>query len=182
MPQYSAVTNNTDIPNSQATGIPPDDRPALARALEAFEAFQLRLMAVHAPEFTAMELTMAQAKLLYVVTAASELTMSEIAQRLGVTASTASGAVDHLVSMGFLTRVDDPANRRQVRVSVTPFGLETLEQIRELSTRQLRALFEVVSDEELAIVERATRILTDAVSKAADAPTSSFTPTARSNE
>ena len=101
-------------------------------------------MAVHAPEFTAIDLTMAQAKLLYVVTATGEQTMSEIAQRLGVTISTASGAVDHLVSIGLLSRVDDPANRRQVRVSVTRYGLETLEQLRELSTRQMRALFEVV--------------------------------------
>ena len=58
-------------------------RPALDRALAAFEALQQRLMAVHAPEFTALDMTMAQAKLLYVVTAAGELSMSEIAQRLG---------------------------------------------------------------------------------------------------
>lgn len=121
------------------------------------------MMSVHAPEFTSIDLTMAQAKLLYVVTASGELTMSEIAHRLGVTISTASGAVDHLVAIGFLSRVDDPMNRRQVRVSVTPLGLETLEQLRELSTRQLRSLFEVIDDDGLAVVERAIRILTDAL-------------------
>ena len=152
-------------------------RPALDRALEAFEVLQHRLMAVHAPEFTSVDLTMAQAKLLYVVTASGDLSMSEVAQRLGVTISTASGAVDHLVSVGLLSRVDDPANRRQVVVSVTPFGLETLEQLRELSTRQLRALFEVVSDDDLAVIERSIRILADAVESVAS-PTS---PTTRSN-
>jgi DNA-binding MarR family transcriptional regulator len=138
-------------------------RPALERTLDAVEAFQQSLMAVHAPEFTAMDLTMAQAKLLYVVTAAGELSMSEIAQRLGVTISTASGAVDHLVSVGLLNRVDDPANRRQVRVSVTPFGRETLEHLRELNTRQMRALLDTIGDDDLAVVERAIRILTDAL-------------------
>ena len=113
-------------------------RPAVERTLEAFEAFQQRLMSVHAPEFAALDLTMAQAKLLYVVTAAGELTMSEIAHRLGVTISTASGAVDHLVGLGLVGRSDDPANRRQVRVSVTELGHDTLEQLRELSMRQLR--------------------------------------------
>jgi DNA-binding MarR family transcriptional regulator len=152
-------------------------RPALDRALEAFEVLQHRLMAVHAPEFTSVDLTMAQAKLLYVVTASGDLSMSEVAHRLGVTISTASGAVDHLVSVGLLSRVDDPANRRQVVVSVTPFGLETLEQLRELSTRQLRALFEVVSDDDLAVIERSIRILADAVESVAS-PTS---PTTRSN-
>ena len=147
---------------------PNQSRPALDRALEAFEVLQQRLMAVHAPEFTSVDLTMAQAKLLYVVTASGDLSMSEIANRLGVTISTASGAVDHLVSVGLLSRVDDPANRRQVVVSVTPFGLETLEQLRELGTRQLRALLEAVSDDgDLAAIERAMRILSDALEASA---------------
>ncbi|HEY2916529.1 MAG TPA: MarR family transcriptional regulator [Candidatus Limnocylindrales bacterium] len=146
-----------------------DARPAVARALEAFEDLQRRLMAVHAPAFTAIDLTMAQAKLLYVVAATGELSMSEIAQRLGVSLSTASGAVDHLVSTGFLSRRDDPANRRQVRVAATAFGLAALEELRELSTRQLRALFALVSDPDLAVIEEATRILVAAASAAAEA-------------
>jgi len=121
-------------------------------------------MAAHAADFTTLDITMAQAKLLYVVSARGELSMSEIARQLGVTASTASGAVDHLVGLGYLARSDDPANRRQVRVSVTPLGSQTLEQIRELSTRQLRMLFELVSDDDLEVIERATRIMSDAVS------------------
>ncbi len=138
-------------------------RVAVERTIEAFEAFQQRLMSIHAPEFAALDLTMAQAKLLYVVTAAGELSMSEIARRLGVTVSTASGAVDHLVGLGLIGRSDDPANRRQVRVSVTELGHDTLEQLRELSTRQLRALFEVLDDDDLAVIEHATRLMTHAV-------------------
>ena len=131
-------------------------------------------MAVHAPEFTSVDLTMAQAKLLYVVTASGDLSMSEIAHRLGVTISTASGAVDHLVSVGLLSRIDDPANRRQVVVSVTPFGIETLERLRELGTRQLRALLEAVRDDrDLAVIERAMRILSDALETSNDPNTRS---------
>ena len=139
-------------------------RPRVEQALTAYQAFESRLMAVHAPEFTAVDLTMAQAKLLYVVTATGDLSMSEIAQRLGVTISTASGAVDHLVSIGLLNRIDDPANRRQVQVSVTPYGRQTLEAMRELNIRQLRALLDLVGDADLKVVERAIRILTDAIS------------------
>ena len=146
-------------------------RPAVQGALDAFETLQQRLMSVHAPDFAALDITMAQAKLLYVVTATGELTMSDIAQRLGVTASTASGSVDHLVALGLLRRVDDPANRRQVRVSVTPGGLETLEQLRELGARQLRALYDEMSDAELKVVVRATRIMTRAVADLSDTPT-----------
>ena len=91
----------------------------MARAVARFEAFQHSLMAAHADEFTTVDLTMAQAKLLYVVMAAGELSLTEIAGRLRVTPSTASGAVDHLVGLDLLTRADDPANRRQIRVSIT---------------------------------------------------------------
>jgi DNA-binding MarR family transcriptional regulator len=99
------------------------------------------------------------------VTAAGELSMSVIAQRLGVTISTASGAVDHLVGLGLIGRTDDPANRRQVRVSVTRLGHDTLERLRELSTRQLRALFDVLDDDDLAVIEHATRLMSHAVQK-----------------
>ena len=141
-------------------------RPALVRTLAAFEVFQQRLMAAHAAEFTTLDLTMAQAKLLYVVVAAGELSMSEIAQRLGVTVSTASGAVDHLVGLGYLARADDPANRRQVQVSITRLGAETLDQVRELGQRQLQMLLEPLGDSDLEIIERATRIMADALSTA----------------
>ena len=117
-----------------------DPRPAIAGALAAFEAFEQRLMAVHAPEFTAFDLTMAQAKLLYVVAASRDLSMSEIAHR-----------------------IDDPTTRRQVRVTATARGVEALEHMRELSTRQLRLLLAPLDDDELDVVERAIRILTDAI-------------------
>jgi DNA-binding MarR family transcriptional regulator len=151
---------------------PNQHRPAVDRTLEAFEAFQQRMMNVHAPEFAALDITMAQAKLLYVITAGGPLTMSEISQRLGVTVSTASGAVDHLVAVGLLARVDDPVNRRQVQVSVTGLGHETLAHIRELNTRHMRTLFAVISDADLGVLDHATRIMSDAIAliwSAADA-------------
>ena len=145
---------------------PNSRRPAIERALETFEAFQQRLMSLHAPDFAALDVTMAQAKLLYVVAAAGELTMSEVAQRVGVSISTASAAVDRLVATGLLARSDDPSNRRQVRVSITPSGSDNLEQLRELSLRQMRELLERVPDDDLAVIERATQILMAAIEAA----------------
>jgi DNA-binding MarR family transcriptional regulator len=156
------TSNSKVMPNQRA-----DERPAVLRALATFEIFQQRLVAVHAVDFTTLEITMSQAKLLYVLSAEGELTMSGIARRLGVTVSTASGAVEQLVGLGYLSRLDDPTNRRQVHVSLTPLGSQTLEQVRELSTRQLRKLFELLTDDDLEVVERATRIMSDAFSQTA---------------
>jgi DNA-binding MarR family transcriptional regulator len=101
-----------------------------------------------------------------VIATAGELSMSEIAHRLGVTVSTSSGAVERLVELGLLARSDDPNNRRQVRVSVTPTGTTTLAQLQELSSRRLRTLLERVGDEDLDVIECAIRIMADAVSDA----------------
>jgi DNA-binding MarR family transcriptional regulator len=120
-------------------------------------------MSVHAIELSAIELTMAQAKLLYLVAANGGLSLSEIAGRLGITLSTASGAVDRLVELGLLDRTAVPTNRRQVQVSATSLGIDALEQFHELGERQLRAFLERVDDADLAVIERAIGLLADAI-------------------
>jgi DNA-binding MarR family transcriptional regulator len=133
------------------------------RVLAAFERFQHRLMSVHAAEFTDFDLTMAQAKLMYIVVAGGGMSLSEIAQRLGITLSTASGAVDRLVELGLLSRTAVPTNRRQVSVEATGLGIQTIEQFHELGARQMRAFLAHVPDDDLALVERAITVLANAV-------------------
>jgi DNA-binding MarR family transcriptional regulator len=136
--------------------------------LRAFGQFQTRLMTVHAIELSSIELTMAQAKLLYLVAATGGLSLSEIAGRLGISLSTASGAVDRLVDLGLLDRATVPSNRRQVQVSVTPAGIEALEQFHELSERQMRAFLERVDEADLALIERALDVLAAAIPDSPD--------------
>lgn len=50
------------------------------------------------------------------------LRLSELAERMGITAPTASRAVDGLVDLGLLERHTDPADRRAVRIDVTKSG------------------------------------------------------------
>jgi DNA-binding MarR family transcriptional regulator len=139
------------------------DPAALDRTLAALEVLEQRLMAAHVADFTAVEVTMAQAKLLYVVISGGPQSVSEIAGHLGVSISTASGAVDHLVQLGLLARADDPQNRRQVRVSATPEGVQTIEQMRDLGARHFRTLLERLEDRDLRTIERAIRVLTVAI-------------------
>ena len=118
-----------------------------------------RLIGGHAPEFTEVGVTMAQAKVLYVVMAAGELRMSELAARLGVGSSSASGLADRLVELGLLRRHDDPDDRRQVVVTTTPEAVALLERFRELNQRQLRELLSRLDAEELEVVGRSVDIL-----------------------
>jgi DNA-binding MarR family transcriptional regulator len=109
-----------------------------------FERLMQRLADSHAPEFLEIDVTMPQAKLLYLLGAAGELHMSDLVARLGTSPATVSGLVDRLVDHGLATRRDDPTDRRQVLVGLTGAGIDFLGRFRELNARQLRELVAVL--------------------------------------
>ena len=126
-----------------------------------------RLISDHAPEFTEVGVTMAQAKVLYVVLAAGHLRMSELASRLGTGASSASEMVERLVELGLLRRVDDADDRRQVVITATPDAAALLERFRELNQRQLREILVRLDADELAIVGESLEIFHRAIDRGA---------------
>ena len=126
-----------------------------------------RLISDHAPEFTEVGVTMAQAKVLYVVLAAGHLRMSELASRLGIGASSASEVVERLVELGLLRRVDDADDRRQVVITATPDAAALIERFRELNQRQLREMLGRLDADELAIVAESLEIFHRAIDRGA---------------
>jgi len=126
-----------------------------------------RLIAGHAPEFTEVGITMAQAKVLYVVTAAGHMHLSELAARLQIGSSSASELVDRLVELGLLGRGADLEDRRQVVITVTSEAHALLERFRELNQRQLRALLGRLDAAELAVVDQSFEILVRAIDRPA---------------
>lgn len=143
----------------------------IERVVRAYEAFMHALMSQHAPEVTSIDITMAQAKALYAVLATGELRMSDLAARLGVTSSTATGQVDRLVELGLLDRRDEPGDRRHVVVVATAQAAATMEHLRELNSRRMRDLLGHVPPDELVVVEQAIAILNRSfVGGTADSP------------
>ena len=130
-----------------------------------YEALMHRLIADHATDFTEVGITMSQAKVLYVVMAAGQLRMSELAARLGIGSSSASGLADRLVELELLIRHDDPADRRQVVVTTTPQAVALMERFRELNQRQLRELLTRLDPDELDIVDRSLDVLGSAIDR-----------------
>jgi DNA-binding MarR family transcriptional regulator len=155
--------------------VKPNHRPPAAADLErvvgVFDGLMHRLMATHAPELNAIELTMSQTKAMYLVIASGPMRMSELAARLHVTNSTATGQADRLVELGLLERREDPADRRQVVVSATPHAEQILERFRELNSRRMREMLARIDAADLPTVERALSILDAAVAAEASEPT-----------
>ena len=60
---------------------------------------------------------------------AGGLTAGELAREVGVTTGAVTGAIDRLEKVGYAKRVPDPADRRRVRLAVTPRFRENAESI-----------------------------------------------------
>lgn len=108
--------------------------------LAHFQSLMRHVSDTHAPEFLGVELTMAQAKVLYVVSLRPGMTMSALATEVGVGLSAASGIVDRLVASRYIDRREGPADRRQQLLTVTPAGAAALDRMRELRAEMMRRL------------------------------------------
>ncbi len=73
--------------------------------------------------------TLAQCHALLEIEARRELSLSELAQQLGLDKSTLSRTIDGLVNIGLVARATDTADRRSVRLSLTAQGRSTCDLI-----------------------------------------------------
>jgi DNA-binding MarR family transcriptional regulator len=158
--------SQASVTSEGTAAIPADHRTtAIDETIAGYESLMQRLAGAHEPDFLEIDVTMPQAKLLYLLGASGDLHMSEIVHRLGVSLSTVSGLVDRIVDHGLATRRDDPADRRQVVVGLTPAGTAFIDRFRELNARQMRQLLEDLDDTDLALVREALIALDRAASR-----------------
>jgi DNA-binding MarR family transcriptional regulator len=153
-----------------------DRATAIDEVIAGYEGLMQSLADIHAPEFLEIDITMPQAKVVYLLGAAGDLHMSDLVARLGVSLSTVSGLVDRLVDHGLAHRREDPADRRQVVVGLTAAGSAFFDRFRELSADQMRDLLALLDDQELASVRHALSALTRASAARAATSRSSATP------
>jgi DNA-binding MarR family transcriptional regulator len=97
----------------------------------------------------ATELTFSQLRALGVLEAlGEELTLSELAPRIGLSPAATGRALDALADRGLLARRPDPADRRIKRLALTEAGHETARSVMSARREALRRLAESLDDEE----------------------------------
>ena len=157
------------ISRSRSERHPTPTRAAVTdQVIEGFESLTQRLAESHATGFLEIDITMPQAKFLYLLGALGDLRMSDLVTRLGVSLSTVSGLVDRVVDHGLAFRREDPADRRHVFVGLTPAGSDFLDRFRELNARQMRELLDELDLADLALLRDAFAALERAVSRLLD--------------
>lgn len=78
-----------------------------------------------------------------------ESRISQLAKEEGIRMPTASNALHQLEQRGMVERLRDTHDRRGVRVRLTDLGVAELERVGEERTRNLTAMLEKLSPEEL---------------------------------
>ena len=127
------------------------------RILEALSAVTRQLARAGGGPEDGPPMTSTQRLALFETAIEGPLRLSELAGRMGITAPTASRAVDGLVELGLLERLPDPEDRRAVRIGVTPTGRTDIEARKARVAAALAPAVEALSVHDRA---RLTTLLT----------------------
>jgi DNA-binding MarR family transcriptional regulator len=106
---------------------PPSPDPT-RQILEGLSAVTRQLARASGAADDGPPMTSTQRLALFETAIGGPLRLSELAERMGITAPTASRAVDGLVDLGLLERLPDPADRRAVRIDLTGPGRKDVEE------------------------------------------------------
>ena len=84
--------------------------------------------------------TLTQFRTLVVLHSRRGTNLNGLAAEVGVTASTAVRMVDKLVTAGYVTRRDNPDNRREVQLALTASGRRLVERVTEARRREIATI------------------------------------------
>jgi DNA-binding MarR family transcriptional regulator len=120
---------------------------------EALQAYldlgdAIRLVAL--PSWLTADLTISQAKALFMLANHGPLAVSELAGRLGLGNPAASILVQALVEQGMVERTEDLKDRRRMLVYLTSQGIKMTSTPREQREARLRPMLSQLNDDELA--------------------------------
>lgn len=128
--------------NLQAT-IPSQDQAIAKEAsqLADFVLFTQRSCILNlSPELNEDRVSFPQFFLLTYLTSEDFLTMSNIAKKMGHSTAAATGMVDKLEEMGYISRVHAANDRRKIMVKITEKGKKLVEKMRRNIARDLAAI------------------------------------------
>jgi DNA-binding MarR family transcriptional regulator len=128
------------------------EHEGLEGAVETLERVLPRLMRRLFFDLTAdsplWELPLPQLKVLGMLERRDHRRMSEIGERLGAALSTVTQVADRLEQRGWVRRMDDPGDRRVVRLSLTDAGRRLMGERREARRGRLLTLLGDLEPEE----------------------------------
>jgi DNA-binding MarR family transcriptional regulator len=124
----------------------------LARLTTAGRELSAAAVMFHTAVAATRGLTATETKAVDVLDRTGPLTAGELAARTGLAPPSITGLVNRLERKGFVRRLDDPADRRRVRIERTPESLLALAPLFADFANRLSALYETFTDEQLETI------------------------------
>jgi DNA-binding MarR family transcriptional regulator len=112
-----------------------------------------------------VDLTMPQFKALICVVKNHGATSGQIARGVGVGLSTVTGIVDRLAEQNFVTRREDPIDRRITRVLPTESGQTLVDELLRYRNEVITNILSRLNEDQLRDIETAFQHLTAAVAE-----------------
>lgn len=94
-----------------------------------------------------------------------EIIMSQIADYINVSMSTANGVVERLVKSGYLTRDRSDIDRRIVLIRLTDKGKKLVEQLKSTIFQYVQLIYESLDDEERKLIFKIFNKVVDILNK-----------------
>ncbi|MCE2693742.1 MAG: MarR family transcriptional regulator [Verrucomicrobiota bacterium] len=110
-------------------------------------------------------ISFAQFFLLGYLATSKELTMTDIARKMGHSTAAATGLVDRLEKLGYMERTHAIDDRRKVLVRITSRGLELVSRLRDELQNQVAAAMSETSSEDAASFMTSYRTLDTSVAR-----------------
>lgn len=141
----------------------------IAEIMQGQRRFQQAMARDRTNPIFAVNLTMSQLKILFALRLNGPAGGQELAQLMGVSPATMTGIVDRLVAAGYVTRREDPHDRRVRRVELSADGDELLDGLVVAGEEHQRRLLERMTVAELKVLAQASDILGRALMAEAEA-------------
>jgi DNA-binding MarR family transcriptional regulator len=131
----------------------------IARIMASQRRFQQAMARDRSNPFFSVNLTMSQLKILFALRLHGGSGGRELAEIMGVSPATMTGIVDRLVAGDYVTRREDPADRRIRRIELTRTGDELLDGLMTAGEEHQRRILDRLSVDELYVVADGTEIM-----------------------
>lgn len=143
-----------------------DDRDTMiAGIVSSLHRIQHLMAADRSNPLLKSTLTMQQLKVLLVLSNSDGASGQELASAMGVSLATMTGIIDRMVAAGLVDRHEDPHDRRVRRVQLTDAGRKTFDEFVTAGQESVLEIVRRLDDEELRVVARAMRLMTDAAAE-----------------
>ena len=129
------------------------------RFAESVEHLNRQLRLDRLSEWQDLDLTIPQAKTLFLLEKKGPQRMGTIAGALGIAVSATTTVVDRLVERGLATRLADPGDRRVVICELTPPGREAAEQFWRIGRERIQTLADCLHADQLTGIVQAFELL-----------------------